>query len=75
MKALQTTALEVDGMTCGSCARHVEGALRGVPGVAEVEVRLRERIALVRRDPAASSTDELLSALAKRGYPARLELD
>ncbi len=73
MKTLQTTALDVEGMTCGSCARHVEGALRAVPGVVAVDVRLRERRALVRRDATAATTDELLDALAECGYPARLE--
>ncbi|MDR7387386.1 MAG: heavy metal-associated domain-containing protein, partial [Armatimonadota bacterium] len=33
-----TAELSVRGMDCADCARHVQRALSGVPGVKEVEV-------------------------------------
>ena len=48
------TVLNVVGMTCGSCAKRVDRALRAVPGVEEVEVRLRDKQAVVRHLEGAS---------------------
>lgn len=73
MNPLHTTALQVEGMTCGSCVRHVESALRALPGVHSVDVRLRERIALVRHELPNAPTEALLAALAAEGYPASPE--
>lgn len=73
MNSLHTTALQVEGMTCGSCVRHVESALRALPGVTSVDVRLRDRLALVRHDPTSAPVPALLSALSAEGYPAELE--
>ena len=64
------TLLQVDGMTCGSCVRHVDHALRGVDGVAGVEVRLKEGRVLVRHDEEAPLT-QLVEALRDAGYEAR----
>merc|ERR1712217_929354 len=36
----ELVTLKVDGMTCSSCTRTVEGALRAVPGVMHVTVSL-----------------------------------
>jgi mercuric reductase len=38
MSQVDTLKLEVQGMTCNSCALHVEKALKKVPGVRKVEV-------------------------------------
>lgn len=75
MKSLHTTTLQVEGMTCGSCVRHVESALRALPGVHSVDVRLRESVALVRHDPTATPAAELSAALAVEGYPAEIEAE
>ena len=64
------TLLQVDGMTCGSCVRHVDHALRGVGGVTGVEVRLKEGRVLVRHDDEAP-LDQLVEALRDAGYEAR----
>ena len=45
--ATQTTILQITGMTCGSCVRHVDNALRHVPSVSVVRVDLRRMCALV----------------------------
>jgi copper chaperone len=72
---LRTTHLHVEGMTCGSCVRHVTAALRSLPGVASADVRLREGAAHVRHDPAQATVPALLAALATAGYPGRVDAE
>ncbi len=70
MSTNRETLLEVDGMSCGSCVRHVDKALRTIEGVAAVEVRLKEGRVLVRHDEDAP-LPRLVEALREAGYPAR----
>jgi mercuric reductase len=67
---MNIVSLEVGGMTCESCARHVEQTLRGVPGVLAAEVSYDERTATVSTGHGASST-ALISAIACAGYSAK----
>ena len=59
--------LAIDGMRCAGCVAGVENALRGVPGVAEVNVNFAGRTADVRGDAEVSV---LISAVEKAGYRA-----
>lgn len=59
--------LDVQGMSCASCVHHVGTALKGVDGVAKVDVRLREGKVLVRHAE-ATSIESLIEALAEAGY-------
>ena len=65
---VQQTLLDVEGMTCSSCVRHVEAALREVEGVRSVEVRLREGNVLVRHDAGSAPPEALVAALGEAGY-------
>jgi len=58
--------LRITGMTCNGCVRHVDAALRKVPGVTAVEVALPDRAKVVHN--AAIST--LLDAVLAAGYQA-----
>jgi copper chaperone len=69
MNAKNEILLNVQGMTCGNCVRHVGEALRGVEGVTDVDVRLKEGQALVRHDGRAP-LDRLIAALDEEGYGA-----
>lgn len=64
-----TTTLKVTGMTCGSCANHVAGALESVEGVAEARVKLREGLVEIRHDGTAA-TGDLVLAVEMAGYGA-----
>jgi copper chaperone CopZ len=44
---METRVYRVQGMTCGGCAKHVEKALRSVPGVTKVAVDLAKGTAAV----------------------------
>jgi copper chaperone CopZ len=67
---MNETLLDVEGMSCGSCVRHVNQALTRVDGVQGVEVRLREGKVLVKHGPAVAP-DALVEALQHAGYPSQ----
>lgn len=66
--SLTTVRMSVSGMTCGNCARMVEGKLASSPGVAKAEVDLAAGAATVEFDPARVSSEELAAAVEKLGY-------
>lgn len=63
--------LHVTGMTCDSCANHVEKVLLTVPGVHKAEVSYPDALARVSGEPALDPT-MLVSAVAAAGYRAAL---
>ncbi|MBP0594849.1 copper-translocating P-type ATPase [Paraburkholderia sp. LEh10] len=62
--------LDIQGMTCASCALRVEKALAKVPGVARASVNLATEKARVDAD-ATVDVDTLVSAVRKAGYDAQ----
>ena len=64
------TTLRITGMTCNGCVRHVDKALRAVPGVTAVEVSLPEQPAKVVHDPERSPLAGLIAAVEGAGYAA-----
>jgi len=68
---MHSIELEVQGMTCGSCAKHVTKALQSVPGVSRVEVDLTNGRARVGGDMPFGA-QPLIAALASEDYPAQL---
>ncbi|MEO8846642.1 MAG: cation transporter [Kofleriaceae bacterium] len=64
-----TTTLRITGMTCNNCVRHVDSALRQVPGVAKVAVSLPEGQAMVDHDD-LTTLPALLAAVVSAGYEA-----
>jgi len=65
------TILDVDGMSCSSCVRHVEQALRKIDGVGAVEVKLQEGKVRVEHDPAKATIARMIEALDEEGYESR----
>lgn len=68
---IQTTTLQITGMTCGSCSRHVDNALRRVPGVSAVRVDQRDHTAQVTH-AAETTVAALIAAAVEAGYDAAL---
>lgn len=60
--------LQITGMTCASCVRRVEDALRGLRGVADASVNLASEKATVTYDPAQVSFEGLARAVRDAGY-------
>ena len=69
--ATQESLLHLTGMTCPSCVRHVEHAVRALAGVADVQVNLRHGDVRVRHDPSVASVAALVDAIRDAGYEAR----
>ena len=70
---MQELTLELEGMTCASCAGRIEKRLNGLDGV-EATVNLATEQATVRRDPAVPVA-ELVAAVEAAGYGARVHED
>ena len=60
--------LRIDNMHCAACIRRVTQALAAVPGTRVEEVQLGAA-----RIDTTASPDALLAAVAKTGFPARIE--
>ncbi|HFU1091150.1 TPA: heavy metal translocating P-type ATPase [Streptococcus suis] len=64
--------LEIEGMTCATCALTVEKALSKVEGVHQASVNLATEKASVSYDPAQVSLADIATAVEKAGYKAVL---
>jgi copper chaperone CopZ len=69
---MASAKLRVTGMTCGHCQMTVEKALKGVSGVYSAVVDLQDGEAEVDFDDDAATTMQLVAAVEKAGYGAKL---
>ncbi|APV45001.1 Cu(+) exporting ATPase [Dehalogenimonas formicexedens] len=76
MAVTKKTALTlfIGGMTCAACVRHVEGALKSVPGVGAVAVNLATGKAAVEYDPSQATLADLKKSVEDVGYSASLDV-
>ena len=63
-----TIVLNISGMSCGACVRHVMRALEGMRGVSHVDVRLNEKRAVVEYDSSQVDVHALQAAIRDAGY-------
>lgn len=66
--SLQKEAVEIGGMTCGSCANSVQRTLSQLEGVHSAKVDLNSSSATVEYNPAIVSRDEMKQAVERIGY-------
>jgi copper chaperone CopZ len=59
--------LAIEGMHCGACVKRVRAALEKVPGVAIGLVAIGTATVTLE----GATEDDVITALAKAGYPAR----
>jgi len=69
---MATVKLMVTGMHCGNCQQKVERALREVAGVYTAVVDLQDGEAEVDFNDDALTTDQLVAAVSRAGYQAKL---
>ncbi len=67
----QDTILEVQGMTCPSCIRHVSSALTDLDGVGQVDVKLRDGVVVVKHDASQAPVSQLIATLDEAGYVSK----
>ena len=62
--------LELEGMTCASCAMRIEKGLKKVPGVKDANVNLATELATVTYDAAQTGLEQMVQKLEAVGYKA-----
>ena len=67
---VMTKKFKVEGMMCMHCVAHVKAALEGVTGVAQAEVDLKKKTALVTLNEDVPS-ETLIAAVTEAGYSAK----
>jgi len=63
-------ALDLEGMTCASCAMRIEKGLKKVPGVKDAQVNLASERATVTYDPAQTGIEQMVQKVEAVGYKA-----
>ena len=58
----------VQGMSCGSCVRHIKAALEATPGVKAVDVNLADGEVAVSYYPQSTDLAAIAEAIRKSGY-------
>lgn len=65
---METTRLNVQGMSCQGCVASVTRVLKAVPGVTDAAVTLHPGSAAVTYDPARTDVAALAAAITGAGY-------
>jgi len=68
------TVLDLEGMTCASCAMRIEKGLKKVPGVIDANVNLATEKASVTYDPAQTNLEQMVQKVEVVGYKATPEV-
>lgn len=65
---MQTTTLEIGGISCGGCVRTLTTVLSAIPGVHSAVVDQQTARATVDYDATATGPDEFRQAIEDAGY-------
>src|SRR5260370_41175599 len=66
--------LDLEGMTCASCAMRIEKGLKKVPGVRDASVNLATEKATATYDPAVTGLEQMVQKVEAVGYKATPEV-
>jgi Cu+-exporting ATPase len=70
-EATETRALlDLEGMTCASCATRIEKGLKKVPGVVDAQVNLASEQGTVTYDPTLTGVGQMVQKVEALGYKA-----
>lgn len=68
----QTVALAVKNMTCASCPYIVKQSLAAVPGVSDVKVSFKNKIAIMTFEDSTTTVAALTAATTNSGFPSEV---
>ena len=68
--AMERVTISIGGMSCAHCVRHVETALRRLPGVVIEEIGVGH--ATILTDPQKVGAGDLVRAVEASGYTAQV---
>lgn len=60
--------LPIDGMTCQSCVRNIEGNIRTKPGVIAIKVNLQEKAGYIDYDPQITDPKQIATEIDDMGF-------
>lgn len=69
--AAKSVKLEIDGMTCGSCAASIGTALKKIEGVRKIDISFEQKGGTVEYDPAKVSEQTIVETINKTGFKAQ----
>ena len=67
---MEKLELKIEGMHCGSCAIGIQMLTSGMDGVKSSEVSYEDKKGVVEFDPAKTSKEAIVKAIAELGYKA-----
>ena len=68
-------AIQIEGMTCQTCANRIEKVLNKKPFVLQAGVNFAAEEALVEFDPSAASEQDILTIIQKAGFSGKVKTD
>ena len=71
----QTTRINIEGMTCNSCVKNIEGVVSEEPGVTHITVSLEKKLGTVQYDPKVTNPEKLRDRIDDMGFEASVAPD
>jgi copper chaperone len=65
---LQTTILNISGMTCMGCVSSIEKVLAEISGVSDSDISLEKQQAKIQYDPEKTDINQLKEAIVGAGF-------
>ncbi|CAL1541938.1 unnamed protein product [Lymnaea stagnalis] len=72
---MAVTTLRVEGMTCQSCVKNIEGTISSKPGIIDIKVSLADRQALVTYNPKVTNPTTVAEQIDDMGFEASVPVD
>ena len=69
---VDTCFVSVEGMTCMSCVRNIEGNISSVAGIRSIKVSLEEKRAIVQFEPSKLTSEEIAEKIDDMGFDAKV---
>lgn len=69
-----TSVISIEGMTCQSCVRNIEGVVGGLSGVESVKVDLANKQGTVFHNPVLITGAQLAERIDDMGFEAKLKV-
>lgn len=68
----KTVTFKITGMTCSSCANHIDKTLSNKDGIIEKEIKYPDDVAIVKYDLKKISEKEIIATIERTGYKAEV---
>ena len=70
---MRDVVIEIDGMTCMSCVRNIEGHIGDKEGVISIKVSLEGKEGHVQYNPEITTAEDIRGAIYDMGFEAKLK--